>query len=138
MGHLLKLNHAHSPLNLRIFSSTCVPFTLTTVQVPNLALTHKKRLTVCISVQNGMPHERENTRTGREKNFHSFISYRVGIVSLIWKPHIPVLAPPPSPSLQAYSMSISSHLKTPPPPMSYPVSLLVQRPTPYSIINSCL
>jgi len=80
MGHLLKLNHAHSPLNLRIFSSTCVPFTLTTVQVPNLALTHKKRLTVCISVQNGiqrrgkdgMPHERENTRTGREKSFHSF------------------------------------------------------------------
>jgi hypothetical protein len=53
MGHLLKLNHAHSPLNLRIFSSSCVPFTLTTVQVPNLALTHKKRLTVCISVQNG-------------------------------------------------------------------------------------
>ncbi len=27
-------------------SSTCVPFTLTTVQVPNLALTHKKRITV--------------------------------------------------------------------------------------------
>ncbi len=41
----------------------------------------------------------------------TFISYRVGIVSLIWKPHIPVLAPP-FPSLQAYSMSISSHLKT--------------------------
>jgi hypothetical protein len=61
--------------------------------------------------KDGMPHERENTRTGREKSFHSFISYRVGIVSLIWKPHIPVLAPP-SPSLQAYSMSISSHLKT--------------------------
>ena len=31
---------------------------------------------------------------------------------LIWKPYIPVLASPPSPSLQAYSMSISSHLKT--------------------------
>ena len=62
--------------------------------------------------KDGMPHERENTRTGREKSFHSFISYRVGIVFLIWKPYIPVLASPPSPSLQAYSMSISSHLKT--------------------------
>jgi hypothetical protein len=44
--HLLKLNCAHSPLNIRILSSTCVPFTLTTVQVPNLALTPKKRITV--------------------------------------------------------------------------------------------
>jgi hypothetical protein len=33
-------------LNLRILSSTSVPFTLTTVQVLNLALTHKKRITV--------------------------------------------------------------------------------------------
>ena len=33
--------------------------------------------------KDGMPHERENTRTGREKSFHSFISYRVGIVFLI-------------------------------------------------------
>jgi hypothetical protein len=46
MGHLLKLNCAQSPLNLRILSSTCVPLTLTTVQVLNLALTHKKRITV--------------------------------------------------------------------------------------------
>jgi hypothetical protein len=46
MGHLLKINCAHSPLNLCILSSTCVPFTLTTVQVPNLALTHKERITV--------------------------------------------------------------------------------------------
>jgi hypothetical protein len=43
---LLKLKCAHSPLNPRILSSTSVPFTLTTVQVPNLALTHKKRITV--------------------------------------------------------------------------------------------
>ncbi len=38
-GNLLKLKYTHSPLNLRIFlSSTSVPFTLTTVQVPNLVL----------------------------------------------------------------------------------------------------
>ena len=35
-----------------------------------------------------MPHERENTRTGREKSFHSFISFCVGIVFLIWKPYM--------------------------------------------------
>ncbi len=45
-GHLLKRKCSHSPLNLRILSSTSVPFTLTTVQVLNLALTHKKRITV--------------------------------------------------------------------------------------------
>jgi len=44
MEHLLKLKCSHSPLNLRILSSTSVPFTLTTVQVLNLALTHKKRI----------------------------------------------------------------------------------------------
>jgi hypothetical protein len=36
-------------LNLRILSSTCFPFTLTTVQVLNSALTHKKRITVLVS-----------------------------------------------------------------------------------------
>ncbi len=46
MGHFLKLRCAHSPLNLRILSSTSVPFTLTTVQVPNLALIHTKWITV--------------------------------------------------------------------------------------------
>jgi hypothetical protein len=40
MGHLLKLKCAYSLLNLRILSSTSLPFTLTTVQVPNIALTH--------------------------------------------------------------------------------------------------
>jgi hypothetical protein len=49
MGHLLQQKCAHSPLNKRILYSTSVPFTLTTVQVPNLALTHSKRFTVCIS-----------------------------------------------------------------------------------------
>ncbi len=43
---LLKLKCAHSPLNLRILYSSSVPFTLSTVQVPTLALTHKKRITV--------------------------------------------------------------------------------------------
>jgi hypothetical protein len=46
MKQLLKQKCAHSPLNLRILSSTSVPFTLTTVKVPNLALTHTKRITV--------------------------------------------------------------------------------------------
>jgi hypothetical protein len=46
MGHLLNLKCAHSPLNLRILSSKCVPVTLTTVQVPNVALTQTKRITV--------------------------------------------------------------------------------------------
>jgi hypothetical protein len=46
MGHLLKLKCAQSPLNLRILSSTSVPFTLTMVQVSYLALTHAKRITV--------------------------------------------------------------------------------------------
>ncbi len=46
MGQLLKRKCSHSPLNLRILSSTSVPFTLTTVQVLSLALTHKKRITV--------------------------------------------------------------------------------------------
>jgi hypothetical protein len=34
-----------------ILASTSVPFTLTTVQVPNLALTHKKRITVYIAAE---------------------------------------------------------------------------------------
>ncbi len=46
MGHLLKLKCAHSPLNQRMLSSTSVLFTLTTMPVPNLALTHTKRFTV--------------------------------------------------------------------------------------------
>ncbi len=45
-GNLLKLKCAHSPLILRILSSTSVPFTLTTMQVLNLALTHTKRIAV--------------------------------------------------------------------------------------------
>ena len=29
--------------------------------------------------KDGMPYERENTRTGREKSFHSFVSMELGI-----------------------------------------------------------
>ncbi len=46
LGHLLKLKCAHSPLNLRILSSTSLPFTLMTVQVPNVSLVETKRFTV--------------------------------------------------------------------------------------------
>jgi subtilisin-like proprotein convertase family protein len=46
MRHVLKPKCAHSPSNLRILSSTSVPLTLTMVQVPNLALTYRKRITV--------------------------------------------------------------------------------------------
>ncbi len=33
---------------MHILASTSDPFTLTTVQVPNLELTHMKRITVCM------------------------------------------------------------------------------------------
>jgi hypothetical protein len=52
MGHLLKLKYAHSPLNVRILSLTSVPFTLTTVQVPNLALTHTKQIQCTVDTGN--------------------------------------------------------------------------------------
>jgi hypothetical protein len=47
-GQLLKLKCVHSPLNLRILSSTSVLFAFTTEQVPNLALTHTKLITVSL------------------------------------------------------------------------------------------
>jgi len=46
MGHMLKLKCSHSLQNLRILSSTSVPFRPTTVQMPNLALVETKRITV--------------------------------------------------------------------------------------------
>jgi hypothetical protein len=46
MGHLLKIKCVDSRVNVHILSSTRAPFTLTTVQVPNLPLTHTKRITV--------------------------------------------------------------------------------------------
>jgi hypothetical protein len=42
----MHVHTAHSPLNLHILSSTSVPFTLTMMQVPNLALTHTNQITV--------------------------------------------------------------------------------------------
>ncbi len=46
MGHLLKIKCVGSRVNVHSLASTSVPFTLTTVQVPNLELTHTKRITV--------------------------------------------------------------------------------------------
>ncbi len=45
-GTLVEAKMFTLPLNLRILSSTSVPFTLTKVQEPNLALTYTKRITV--------------------------------------------------------------------------------------------
>jgi hypothetical protein len=46
MRHLLKRKCVDSRVNVLILASTSVPFTLTMVQVPDLALSHKKRITV--------------------------------------------------------------------------------------------
>ncbi len=40
MGHKLKIKCVDSRVNVHNLASTGVPFALTTVQVPNLALTH--------------------------------------------------------------------------------------------------
>jgi hypothetical protein len=45
MGDLLKIECVDSRLSVHILASTNVPFPLTTMQVPNLALTHTKRNT---------------------------------------------------------------------------------------------
>ncbi len=46
MGHKLNIKCVDSRVNVNIVASTSVPFTLTTVQVPNLALTLTRRITV--------------------------------------------------------------------------------------------
>ncbi len=46
MGHLLKIKCVDSRVNVHIFASAGVTFTLTTVQVPILAVTHTKWITV--------------------------------------------------------------------------------------------
>jgi hypothetical protein len=46
MGYFLKIKCVDSRVNVHILASTSVSFTLTTVQAPNLALTHTKRITV--------------------------------------------------------------------------------------------
>ncbi len=47
---LVEAKCEHSPLNLRILSLPSVPFTLTTVQVPNFSLVETKRITVYLFV----------------------------------------------------------------------------------------
>ncbi len=46
MGHLLKIKCVDSRVNVHNLASTSVLFTLTTVQVLNFTLTHKKWITV--------------------------------------------------------------------------------------------
>jgi hypothetical protein len=48
MEHLLKLKYAHCVSQVRISASASVPFRPTMVQMPNLALIEKKRITVYI------------------------------------------------------------------------------------------
>jgi hypothetical protein len=48
MGHLLKINCVDSRVNVHILASKSAPFTLTTMQVANLALIHTKRITVSL------------------------------------------------------------------------------------------
>jgi len=48
MVHLLEIKCVDSRVNVKIIASTSVQFTPTTVQVPNLAPTHTKRITVCL------------------------------------------------------------------------------------------
>jgi hypothetical protein len=46
MGHLLEIKCVDSRVNVNILASTSVQFTPMIVQVPNLTLTHTKRITV--------------------------------------------------------------------------------------------
>ncbi len=50
MGQLLKIKGVDSRLNVNILDSTSVQFTPTTVQVPNLTLTHTKRMPVHVPI----------------------------------------------------------------------------------------
>jgi hypothetical protein len=57
MGLLMNIKCVDSRVNVHILASTSVPFTLTTVQVPNLALTNKKRITVHASYNSQLAKE---------------------------------------------------------------------------------
>jgi hypothetical protein len=72
MGHLLEIKSVDSRVTVDILAATNVPFTLSTVQVPNLALTHKKRITVHLSkIQNGRQKQRSGQHTlGRQKELY--------------------------------------------------------------------
>jgi hypothetical protein len=63
MGHLLKIKCVDSSVNVHILASTSVLFTLMTVQVPNVALNHTKRITVQwkLSVENEEAAQRMRT-----------------------------------------------------------------------------
>ncbi len=51
----MKIKCVDSRVNVNILASTSVPFILTTVQVPNLALTHKKWITVYFALFKPVP-----------------------------------------------------------------------------------
>ncbi len=57
----MKIKCVDSRVNVNIFASTSVPFILTTVQVPNLALTHKKWITVLRSMGSRKKNERKKS-----------------------------------------------------------------------------
>ncbi len=67
MGHLLKIKCVDSRVNVHILGATSVPFTLSTVQVPNLALTHAKRITVWKMKYGKRGKLREEIKEGRWK-----------------------------------------------------------------------
>jgi hypothetical protein len=50
-------------------ASTSVPFTLTTVQVPNLALTHKKRITVHTTRYISIPNNEKQITNNKIKKY---------------------------------------------------------------------
>jgi hypothetical protein len=69
MGHLLKIKCVDSRWNMHILASTIVLFTLTKVQVPNLALTHTKRITCSVEMLNETEMAREMyMETGRDED----------------------------------------------------------------------
>ncbi len=84
MGHWLNLKSAHSLLNLRILSSTSVPFTVYTHddgEVPNLALYQTKRITVPISIK-------DNFFTFMTQLFIVFFCYAEGHVNCLVRPWV--------------------------------------------------
>jgi hypothetical protein len=83
MEHLLKKKCVVSRVNVHILTSTSVLFTLTVMQLPNLKLTHEKRITVCAqSYTNGVLTKLDHpSKNGKNKydikwNF-SFILYGI-------------------------------------------------------------
>jgi hypothetical protein len=67
MRHLLKIKFVDSRVNTHVLASTSVPFTLTTVQVLNLALTNTKQITVRGARRKGEIKRRAPKNLKREK-----------------------------------------------------------------------